>query len=124
MRPYRLGNYPFASNTRLNGVSAARRKRVNPPRVTTSRIFHSPACAPSARPTSCDRDAGVQTIVDAARISHGGKLKRDQVSAIRTAFWNSIDQHIEEARLLIRTESMKPVHQRKKIDVLNRREPA
>ena len=32
-----------ASNTRLNGVSAARRKRVNPPPATTSPIRASPA---------------------------------------------------------------------------------
>src|SRR6476660_9691362 len=44
-----------ASNTRLNGVCAARRKRVKPPAMTTSRIFASPACAPSASPTSWDR---------------------------------------------------------------------
>ena len=50
-----------ASSTRLNGVSAARRKRVKPPAVTTSRSRASPACAPSASPTSCASDAGVQT---------------------------------------------------------------
>src|SRR5438874_1484790 len=47
----------FASNTRLKGVSAARRKRVNPPAETTSPIRASPACAPSASPTSCESDA-------------------------------------------------------------------
>src|ERR1700683_1128313 len=49
-----------ASNTRLNGVSAARRKRVKPAAVTTSRILASPAWAPSASPTSCDSEAGVR----------------------------------------------------------------
>ena len=54
----------LASNTRLNGVSAALRNRVKPPEVTTSRIRASPACAPSASPTSCDSDAGVQRSVE------------------------------------------------------------
>ena len=44
--------YGRASSTILNGVSVARRKRVKPPLVTTSRSFASPACAPNARPTS------------------------------------------------------------------------
>jgi hypothetical protein len=35
--------YGRASKTRLNGVSAARRKRVSPPVVTTSRMRASPA---------------------------------------------------------------------------------
>ncbi len=34
----------------LKGVPVARRKRVNPPRITTSRRRASPACAPRARP--------------------------------------------------------------------------
>src|SRR3954454_4350913 len=54
----------LASNTRLNGVSAARRKRVNPPAAITSPILASPACAPSASPTSCDSDAGVHRNVE------------------------------------------------------------
>lgn len=58
--------YGRASRIRLNGVSVARRKRVNPPAVTTCRSRSSPAWAPSANPTSCDSDAGVQIIVDAA----------------------------------------------------------
>ena len=53
-----------ASNTRLNGVSVARRKRLNPPSATTSPILASPACAPSASPTSCDSDAGVHRNVE------------------------------------------------------------
>src|ERR1700691_1440336 len=53
-----------ASNTRLNGVSATRRNRVKPPAVTTSRILASPACAPSASPTSWESDAGVQSSVE------------------------------------------------------------
>ena len=57
--------YGRTSSTRLNGVSVARRKRVKPPAVTTSRNRASPAWAPSARPTSWSRDAGVQTSVDA-----------------------------------------------------------
>jgi len=55
----------LASNTRLKGVSVARRKRVNPPAVTTSRNLASPACAPRARPTSCDNEAGVHNRVEA-----------------------------------------------------------
>lgn len=58
--------YGRASYTMLNGVSAARRKRVNPAPVTTSRIRASPACAPSARPTSCASDDGVHKNVEAA----------------------------------------------------------
>lgn len=37
---------------RLNGVSIARRKRVKPRRVTTSRNLASPVCAPRHSPTS------------------------------------------------------------------------
>src|SRR5262249_43835846 len=58
--------YGRASSTRLKGVSVARRKRVKPADGTISRRRASPACAPSARPTSCASDAGVQTSVDAA----------------------------------------------------------
>ena len=53
-----------ASNTRLKGVSAARRKRLKPPAATTSPIRASPAWAPRASPTSCDSDAGVQRNVE------------------------------------------------------------
>ena len=56
--------YGLASNTALNGVSLARRKRVRPARVTTSRIRASPAWAPSASPTSWDSDAGVHSRVE------------------------------------------------------------
>src|ERR1700689_975759 len=62
-RPCRRG-YGRASNTRLNGVSATRRKRVKPAAPTTSPILASPACAPSARPTSCDSEAGVHSSVE------------------------------------------------------------
>jgi hypothetical protein len=58
--------YRLASNTTLNGVSAARRKWWKPPDFTTSPMRFSPACAPSARPTSCDSEAGVQIMVEAA----------------------------------------------------------
>ncbi len=58
--------YGRASSTRLKGVSVARRKRVKPPAVTTSRSRASPACAPSPNPTSCASEAGVQTMVEAA----------------------------------------------------------
>ena len=51
-------------STRLNGVSATRRKRVNPASATTSRIRAGPAWAPSASPTSCDSDAGVHSSVE------------------------------------------------------------
>ena len=43
----------------------AQRTRVNPPWLSTSVSRVSPACAPSARPTSCASDAGVQITVDA-----------------------------------------------------------
>ena len=56
----------LASSTILNGVAAARRKRVKPPwRQTSARRF-SPACAPSAAPTSWLSDAGTQTLVEKA----------------------------------------------------------
>ena len=58
-------SYGRASKTKLNGVSVARRKRVNPPAVTTSRKRASPAWLPKASPTSCDSEAGVQTCVEA-----------------------------------------------------------
>src|ERR1700729_531517 len=58
------GTQGRASNTRLNGVSAARRKRVNPPVAVTSRILASPACAPRARPTSWESEAGVHSRVE------------------------------------------------------------
>ena len=61
------GGHGRASNTRLNGVSAARRKRREPARPgTTSRIRASPAWAPSASPTSWDSDAGVHSSVENA----------------------------------------------------------
>ena len=56
----------LASSTRLNGVSVARLNEENPASVKTPRSCASPACAPSASPTSWDRDAGVQRNVDAA----------------------------------------------------------
>src|SRR5207248_11502228 len=56
--------YGRASNTLLNGVSATRRNRVKPAAVTTSRIRASPACAPSASPTSCESEAGVHSRVE------------------------------------------------------------
>ena len=55
------------SSTRLNGVSAARRTRVKPPSCSTSASRFSPACAPSASPTSWLSDAGVQSIVEPRR---------------------------------------------------------
>jgi hypothetical protein len=57
--------YGRASRIRLNGVSVARRTRVNPPCSRTSVSRASPACAPSARPTSWESDAGVQITVEA-----------------------------------------------------------
>lgn len=58
--------YFLASRIRLNGVSAARRKRVNPASLNTSRRRGSPACAPSASPTSWDSELGVQIMLEAA----------------------------------------------------------
>src|SRR5579885_933484 len=57
--------YGRASKTMLNGVSVARRKRVNPADVTTSRSLASPACAPNPSPTSWSSDAGTHTSVEA-----------------------------------------------------------
>jgi AAA ATPase domain len=57
-------DYGLASYTTLISVSLARRKRVRPPLVTTSRILASPAWPPSASPTSCDSDAGVHSRVE------------------------------------------------------------
>jgi len=56
--------YGLASYTTLISVSLARRKRVRPAWVTTSRILASPAWPPSASPTSCDSDAGVHSRVE------------------------------------------------------------
>ncbi len=58
--------YARASRIMLNGVSAALRTVPNPPAVITSRSFASPACAPSAAPTSCDSEVGTQIIVEPA----------------------------------------------------------
>jgi hypothetical protein len=58
--------YKRASNTMLNGVAVARRISRKPPAVMTSRSLASPACAPNAAPTSCERDVGTHTSVDAA----------------------------------------------------------
>lgn len=55
----------LASRTRLNGVCVARRKRVKPPLVTTSRNRASLACAPNAGPLYAS-EAGTQIIVEAA----------------------------------------------------------
>src|SRR6266481_1011769 len=54
-----------ASKIKLNGVCVARRNWEKPPAVTTSRRRFSPACAPSAKPTSWDSEAGVQISADA-----------------------------------------------------------
>ena len=62
---YSFASHGLASNTRLNGVCVARRNRVNPPFMTTSRSRASPAWAPRAGPLYA-REAGTQTIVDAA----------------------------------------------------------
>jgi hypothetical protein len=56
--------YGLASYTALISVSLARRKRVRPAWVATSRILASPAWPPSASPTSCDSDAGVHSRVE------------------------------------------------------------
>ncbi len=56
--------YGRASYTMLNGVSVARRNRLNPAVVTTSRMRDSPAWAPRHNPTSCDREHGVHSKVE------------------------------------------------------------
>ena len=59
-------DYGRASRIMLNGVSAARLTLRNPPEVMTSRSLASPACAPSAAPTSCESEVGTQPIVEPA----------------------------------------------------------
>ena len=61
-----LRAYLRASRIRLNGVSVARRKRLNPASANTARRRASPACAPRPSPTSCEREFGVQIMLDAA----------------------------------------------------------
>ena len=58
------GTHGRASSTRLKGVSAARRTRLKPPSPKTSVRRCSPAWAPSAKPTSWLKEAGVQSIVE------------------------------------------------------------
>ena len=53
----------LASKTKLNGVWVARRNFEKPADFTTSLILFSPACPPSAGPSSF-KDAGTQIIVD------------------------------------------------------------
>src|SRR5215468_1362127 len=69
-------NQGLVSETRLNGVSVAQRKRVNPPLVTTSRIRASPACALSAKPTSCESSARMFQ-----------KLRAESAAKDRDALW-------------------------------------
>src|SRR5438067_13908616 len=56
--------HAFASRTRLKGVSATRRKVLNPAPVTSSRSRPSPAWAPRAAPTSWDNELGVHRRVE------------------------------------------------------------
>src|ERR1700735_867971 len=58
------GAHGRASSTRWKGVSAARRTRLKPPSPKTSVRRCSPAWAPSAKPTSWLKEAGVQSIVE------------------------------------------------------------
>ena len=53
-----------AFKTMLNGVSAARRTLRNPAPLITPRSRASPACAPTAAPTSRDNEVGTQISVD------------------------------------------------------------
>src|SRR5579883_1054193 len=66
----RAGSYPScygrASKIRLNGVSAARRKRLSPPAVTTARSCASVATVASAMPWPAESALGVQTSTEAA----------------------------------------------------------
>jgi hypothetical protein len=59
-------DYGRASRIMLNAVSVARLTWRKPPAVMTSRNLVSPACAPSAAPTSCDSDVGTQPMVEPA----------------------------------------------------------
>jgi hypothetical protein len=58
--------YRFASNTRLNGVLVAIRKREKPPLVTTSSNAAGPAWAPSDSPPAWLKAEGTQTAVERA----------------------------------------------------------
>ena len=60
MRTVALIGQARASNTILNGVSAARRNLLKPASFATFFNLPSPACAPSPRPTSWVSEAGVQ----------------------------------------------------------------
>jgi hypothetical protein len=51
-------DYGRAPRIRLNGLTVARRTRLNPPCLSTSVTRASPACAPNARLTSWASDAG------------------------------------------------------------------
>lgn len=57
--------YGLASKTMLNGPSVARRTLLKPASVRMAVSLASPACAPSASPTSCASDVGTQIIVEA-----------------------------------------------------------
>lgn len=57
--------YSRPSSTMLKGPSVALRTLPNPAPVRTSVSFSWPACAPKAAPTSCAKDVGTQTMVDA-----------------------------------------------------------
>lgn len=59
------GSYGRASRTILKGVSAARRKRVNPASVAIARSLFSPAAAPNGLPVPCDSALGTQMKVEA-----------------------------------------------------------
>jgi hypothetical protein len=55
-----------ASKSLLRGVCVARLTLWKPPAPITSRSRASPACAPSAAPTSCNSEVGMQIIIEPA----------------------------------------------------------
>jgi thiosulfate/3-mercaptopyruvate sulfurtransferase len=76
--------YGLASSTMLVGVSAARRIRVKPASRSTAVRRASPAWAPSASPTSCARDAGVQLVDNRPAKQYEGEDKHPAARAAGT----------------------------------------
>jgi hypothetical protein len=72
----------------LKGVSVARRKRVNPPAVTTSRRRLSPACAPRQQAPSCERLVEPELLADhhhagmASGAETGDELAEERVQPV------------------------------------------
>src|SRR3954454_8468142 len=77
-RPLQAPGYRLISKTRLNGVSAARRKRVKPTDSNTFRSAASEASVPSAAPPPASA-FGVHTSTDAAEKTRPTGLRLSSV---------------------------------------------